>query len=68
MKPQKFVDMAVHRPEMVWSVGLFESADARRRGYELGALGYNAILLAIGDTVSYVAAGIAFQRRDLPAP
>jgi len=66
-EPQKFVDMAVHRPEMVWSIAWFESVDSRRPGYELGALGYNAILLAIG-AVSYVAAGIAFQRRDLPAP
>jgi ABC-2 type transport system permease protein len=66
-EPQKFISMAVHRPEMVWSVAWFDSVDARRPLAELGALGYNLILLSIA-LVFYIAAGIVFHRRDLPAP
>ena len=34
---------------------------------EPGPLGYNLILLGVG-AVSYLAAGIVFHKRDLPAP
>ena len=66
-EPQKFISMAVHRPELVWSIAWIESADSRRPPFELGALGYNLILLVFG-AICYLSAGVAFHRRDLPAP
>ena len=35
--------------------------------FDVGPLGYNLILLAIGIGC-YIAAAIVFQKRDLPAP
>jgi ABC-2 type transport system permease protein len=66
-EPQKFISMAVHRPELVWSWGLVDSADASRPLFEFGALTFNAILFGFG-VLSYVAAGVVFHKRDLPAP
>ena len=66
-EPQKFIDMAVHRPEMVWNIAWVDSVDQQKPLIELGALAYNLILLVAG-IVCYVIAGIAFHRRDLPAP
>jgi ABC-2 type transport system permease protein len=66
-EPQKFISMAVHQPELVWSVGWAESVDSTWPPFQLGALGYNLILLAFG-AVCYLAASVAFHKRDLPAP
>ena len=35
--------------------------------FDLGPLGYNLILLGVA-VAGYLAAGIVFHRRDLPAP
>jgi ABC-2 type transport system permease protein len=66
-EPQKFISMAVHQPELVWNIAWIESVDSRRPPFELGALGYNLILIGIG-VVCYLAAGVVFHKRDLPAP
>jgi ABC-2 type transport system permease protein len=63
-EPQKFVSIAVHQPQHAWALAMY---DARGQFLEPGPLGYNLILLAIGG-VCYVAAAVAFQKRDLPAP
>jgi ABC-2 type transport system permease protein len=63
-EPQKFISLAVHEPERVWSLALYNS---QGQFVEPGPLGYNLILLAVG-VVCYIAAGIAFHRRDLLAP
>ena len=63
-EPQKFISIAVHDPAHTWSLTLRNSEGAFR---ELGPLGYNLILLAVGG-MSYLAAGVVFHRRDLPAP
>jgi ABC-2 type transport system permease protein len=66
-EPQKFISMAVHRPELVWAWGLDNSDGSKRPVFEFGALTFNAILVAFG-LVSYLAAGVIFHKRDLPAP
>lgn len=63
-EPQKFVAAAVHTPESAWSLWL---VDPVGNYVEPGALGYDLILLGIG-LVSYLAAGVVFHKRDLPAP
>jgi ABC-2 type transport system permease protein len=63
-EPQKFVSIAAHEPGQAWSLTML---DTHGHFLELGPLGYNLILLAVGF-VSYLAATIVFQRRDLPAP
>jgi hypothetical protein len=63
-EPQKFISIAVHKPAQAWALAMY---DSRGAFLEPGPLGYNLILLAIGGAC-YVAAAIAFQRRDLPAP
>ena len=63
-EPQKFISIAVHDPAHAWSLARYNS---QGRFVEPGPLGYNLILIAIGLT-SYLAAGIIFHKRDLPAP
>jgi len=63
-EPQKFISIAVHDPVHAWSLVMF---DGSGHYLEPGPLGYDAILLAVGG-ISYLAAAVAFQRRDLPAP
>ena len=56
--------MAVHDRPRAWSVVLYDSSGIF---VEPGPLGYNLILLGFG-AACYLAAGIVFHRRDLPAP
>ena len=63
-EPQKFISIAVHDPAHAWSLVLHNS---QGRFIEPGPLGYNLILIAIG-LACYLAAGIIFHKRDLPAP
>jgi ABC-2 type transport system permease protein len=63
-EPQKFISLAANAPDAVWSLVIRNS---QGRVIEPGPLGYNLILLAIGG-ISYAAAGLVFQKRDLPAP
>lgn len=63
-EPQKFIAAAVHTPHEAWNVALHDSAG---NFLEPGPLGYNLILLGLG-LFSYLAAGIVFHKRDLPAP
>jgi ABC-2 type transport system permease protein len=63
-EPQKFVSIAVHDPQHLWSLALY---DANQRFVELGPLGYNLVMVFVG-LASYLGAGVIFQRRDLPAP
>jgi ABC-2 type transport system permease protein len=63
-EPQRFIALAVRAPADAWT---FVQIDPSLGTTGLGPLGYNAILLAIA-AICYVAAAIAFQRRDLPAP
>jgi ABC-2 type transport system permease protein len=62
-EPQKFISLAVHDPAHLWALTMTNSQGK----FELGPLGYNLILLTIGG-VSYLAAGVVFHKRDLPAP
>jgi len=63
-EPQKFISIAAHEPAQNWALTL----PASRNGTAgLGPLGANLILLAIG-AASYLAAGVVFHKRDLPAP
>ena len=63
-EPQKFIGIAVNQPANTWALAMY---DSQHRFVELGPLGYNLILLSVA-AISYIAAGIAFHRRDLPAP
>lgn len=63
-EPQKFISLAVHDPQHMWAIALY---NPQGRFLEPGPLGYNLILLAIGGAC-YLAAAIAFEKRDLPAP
>jgi ABC-2 type transport system permease protein len=63
-EPQKFVSIAVHEPGSTWALAMY---DENGRCLELGPLGYNGVLLAVG-VVCYAAAAIVFHKRDLPAP
>ena len=62
-EPQKFIATAVRTPAETWT--LLRYGDGAI--VDLGSLGYNGILLAVAVS-SYIAAGIIFHRRDLPAP
>lgn len=63
-EPQKFISIAAHEPASTWSLALYNSDGGFR---EPGPLGYNLILLGVG-AIGYLAAGVVFHRRDLPAP
>jgi ABC-2 type transport system permease protein len=63
-EPQKFISIAVHDAPHAWSLVLHNS---QGQYTELGPLGYNLILLTTG-LATYIAAGIIFHKRDLPAP
>jgi ABC-2 type transport system permease protein len=63
-EPQKFIALAVRTPDAAWSLARYTDSGAF---LEPGPMGYNLILLAVA-AVSYLAAGIVFHRRDLPAP
>jgi ABC-2 type transport system permease protein len=63
-EPQKFISIAINLPDQTWSLLL---RDTQGQAVDLGPLGYNLILLAIG-LVGYLAAGAVFHKRDLPAP
>jgi ABC-2 type transport system permease protein len=63
-EPQKFISVAANEPSLNWS--LLVPATGHNHT-TLGPLGANLILLAIG-AASYLAAGIVFHKRDLPAP
>lgn len=63
-EPQKFISIAVHQPPQAWAIALYNSSG---KFLEPGPLGYNLILLGIG-VISYIAAGVVFQKRNLPAP
>ena len=63
-EPQKFISIAVHDAPHAWSLAMY---DSQGRFLEPGPLGYNLILLMLG-AMCYVAALVAFQKRDLPAP
>ena len=63
-EPQRFIALAVRAPAEAWT---FVYRDPSLGTIGLGPLGYNAILLAIA-AICYMAAAIAFERRDLPAP
>jgi beta-exotoxin I transport system permease protein len=62
-EPQRFIAIATRTPADTWT--FFRQADGAVG--ELGPLGYNAILLGIA-ALGYLAAGIVFHKRDLPAP
>jgi len=57
------VEIAVHHPAYAWSFS------APGTGGELtwGPLSYDLVLIIAG-IVGYIAAGIVFSKRDLPAP
>lgn len=63
-EPQKFISIAVHEPAHAWSLATYNS---QGNFVEPGPLGYNLVLIGIG-AICYMAAGIAFHKRDLPAP
>ena len=63
-EPQKFIATAVRTPEQAWSLAMFDSQGVF---VEPGPLGYNLILLCVA-AVGYLAAGVVFHKRDLPAP
>jgi len=63
-EPQKFVSVAVNTPEQTWAMLL---RDSQGQVIDVGPLGYNLILLGIG-ALCYLAAGVVFHKRDLPAP
>lgn len=63
-EPLKFISMAAEEPGRGWLLAVY---DKQGTFVEPGPLGYNLILLSIG-MVSYLAAAVVFQKRDLPAP
>jgi len=62
-EPSRLVEIAVHHPAYAWSFS------APGTGGELtwGPLSYDLVLIIAG-IVGYIAAGIVFSKRDLPAP
>jgi ABC-2 type transport system permease protein len=62
-EPQKYIAIAVRSPQDTWSLARY----ADGAFMDLGPMGYNLILLGIA-AASYLAAGVVFHRRDLPAP
>lgn len=63
-EPQKFIAVAVREPARSWNLARYSESNVF---LEPGPLGYYLILLAIA-AVGYIAAGILFHKRDLPAP
>lgn len=63
-EPEVFVNLATTEPELAWSLVRFEPDGAWK---SLGPLGYDLTLVLLG-LAGYVAAGVIFCRRDLPAP
>lgn len=63
-EPEAFVQLAVERPELAWSVWRVDEAGVFT---QLGPLGYDLIFLVLGY-LAYLAAAVIFHRRDLPAP
>jgi ABC-2 type transport system permease protein len=63
-EPQKLVSIAANDPAHSWAIQYTAPAS---NVPELGPLGYYLVLLGIG-LFAYLAAGIIFHRRDLPAP
>jgi ABC-2 type transport system permease protein len=63
-EPEEFVSIAAQTPEQTWSLLRYDSAGVAT---ELGPLGYDLVLLGLGFAC-YLAAGVIFHRRDLPAP
>lgn len=62
-EPERFVSVAIYNARFTWSIW-FQDPQGQ---WVLGPLGYNLILLGLG-AACLVGAGIAFRRRDLPAP
>jgi ABC-2 type transport system permease protein len=62
-EPERFCMVAIMEPQNTWALWLHDPV----RGMQLGPLGGSLILLGIGFA-AYIAAGIVFERRDLPAP
>ena len=63
-EPEAFVSIAVNTPEQTWNVLIL---DSQSRIQDLGPLGYDLVLLAMGSA-AYIGSGLIFCRRDLPAP
>jgi ABC-2 type transport system permease protein len=63
-EPQKFISIAAHDPVNTWALIMRGSQGEFQ---ELGPLGYNLLLIAVG-VISYITAGVVFHKRDLPAP
>jgi ABC-2 type transport system permease protein len=63
-EPQKFIALAVRTPDAAWSLARYTDSGTFM---ELGPMGCNLVLLTVA-TAGYLAAGIVFHRRDLPAP
>jgi ABC-2 type transport system permease protein len=63
-EPQEFIRIAAHDPAHAWAL-IMPGLNGQMP--ELGPLGCNLILLVFG-IVSYIAAGVVFRQRDLPAP
>jgi ABC-2 type transport system permease protein len=62
-EPQKYIAIAVRSPDEAWNVTRYADGVF----FDLGPMGYNLILLSVA-AAGYIAAGIVFHRRDLPAP
>ncbi|MEQ8788621.1 MAG: ABC transporter permease subunit [Pirellulaceae bacterium] len=63
-EPQRLVQMADRDAGAAWKLLLFDNQGAFE---SLGPLGHHLILIGLG-VACYVAAGVIFIRRDLPAP
>jgi len=62
-EPEAFVKAADLNPASAWQF-MSQNADG---SWVIGPLGYDFALLAL-SAVCFIAAGVVFQRRDLPAP
>ena len=62
-EPQKFISIAVNQSGQTWAL---QFVDPHGKVLDLGPSGYNLVLLGIG-LAAYLAAGLVFHRRDLPA-
>lgn len=63
-EPEEFVSVAAQTPDQAWGLLQYDAAGVAT---ELGPVGYDLVLLGLGG-VCYLAAGVIFHRRDLPAP
>jgi ABC-2 type transport system permease protein len=63
-EPQRLVQMADRDAGAAWSLLIYDKQGAIET---LGPLGHCLILISLG-VACYIAAGIVFSRRDLPAP